>query len=324
MIYDSIVGSVGHTPLVNLSRFFSRPGPNVIAKLEMLNPSGSMKDRSATLILDEGLRRGLITEKTHLIESTSGNFGIALAMVAKVRGLALTCVVDPGIAPANLRILQVLGAGIDMVTETDDRGGHLASRIRRVKELEESIENSLWINQYANELNWCAHYEGTGVEILSDLDRPLDYLVAPVSTTGTILGVSRRLREVFPGLRVVAVDAVGSIIFGGEPGIRKIPGLGANRVPELLSPGEIDEVVQITDREAAMGCRKLAATEGILAGGSSGAVVAAIERIRPEIAEGANILAILPDRGDRYLDLVYDDAWVDALPQAAELAAAQS
>ena len=180
---------------------------------------------------------------------------------------------------------------------------------------------AVWINQYANEGNWRAHYHGTAGEILTDLDRPLDCLVVPVSTTGTILGLARRLRRAFPGLRVVAVDAAGSVIFGGPPGPRHVPGLGAGRRSELLAPGDIDEVVYVSDRAAVAGCRALAATEGILAGGSSGAAVAAIERIRPRLPRDWQVLTVLPDRGDRYLDRVYDDEWAAGLPSAAAAAA---
>jgi cysteine synthase A len=182
-----------------------------------------------------------------------------------------------------------------------------------VAELCRERPGSVWINQYANDGNWEAHYHGTAAEILADLDRPLDCLVVPVSTTGTILGLARRLRALFPRLHVVAVDAAGSVIFGGPPGPRHVPGLGSGRRPELLAggdSGEIDEVVTVSDREAVAGCRALAATEGILAGGSSGAVVAAIDRIRPGLPDGWQIVAVLPDRGDRYLDTVYDDDWV--------------
>ncbi|MGH2732526.1 MAG: 2,3-diaminopropionate biosynthesis protein SbnA [Actinomycetota bacterium] len=314
MIHDSIVDCIGRTPLVALRRQFPPPGPPVIAKLEMLNPGGSMKDRSARLIIEQGLHEGTITCRTHLLESTSGNFGIALAMTARVHGLSLTCVVDPLITSTNLRILRSLGARIEMVAEPDFHGSYLASRISRVAALSVSIPESVWINQYANQLCWRAHYDSTGAEILEDLDCPIGCLVVPVSTTGTILGLSRRLRCAFPGLRVVAVDAVGSVIFGGPSAPRKIPGLGASRVPELLSSDEIDEVICVSDREAAASCRELAASEGVLAGGSSGAVVAAITKLRHRSPPATGILTILPDRGDRYLDLVYDDDWVDALP----------
>ena len=314
MLYTSVLACVGRTPLVILGRQFPPPGPTVLAKLELMNPSGSMKDRSAAYIVERGLADGSIAPESQLIESSSGNFGIALATAARVHDLDFTCVVDPKTTPANLRILRQLGARVELVTEPDDHGCYLDARLARVAELCRELPNGIWINQYANERSWQAHYHGTAGEILADLDRPLDCLVAPVSTTATLLGLARRLRGTFPRLRVIAVDAAGSVIFGGPPGPRHVPGLGAGRRPELLAPGEIDEVVYVTDREAVAGCRALAASEGILAGGSSGAVVAAIERLRPRLPGHWQVLTVLPDRGDRYLDQVYDDAWVARLP----------
>ena len=314
MLYTSVLACVGRTPLVVLQRQFPPPGPTVLAKLELMNPSGSMKDRSAAYIVERGLADGSITADTHLIESSSGNFGIALATAARVHDLDFTCVVDPKTTPANLRILGQLGARVELVTEPDDHGCYLDARLARVASLCRELPGGVWINQYANERSWQAHYHGTAGEILADLDRPLDCLVAPVSTTATLLGLARRLRGTFPRLRVIAVDAAGSVIFGGPPGPRHLPGLGAGRRPDLLAPDEIDEVVYVSDREAVAGCRALAAREGILAGGSSGAVVAAIERLRPRLPGHWQILTVLPDRGDRYLDQVYDDAWVDRLP----------
>jgi len=324
MLYRSVVACVGRTPLVELGGQFPPPGATVIAKLELMNPSGSMKDRSAAYIVERGLADGTITAASHLIESSSGNFGIALATAARVHDLEFTCVVDPKTTPANLRILGCLGAHVELVTDADDHGCFLDARLRRVAELCRETPEGVWINQYANERNWQAHYHGTAGEILADLDRPLDCLVVPVSTTGTILGLARRLRGAFPGLRVVAVDAAGSVIFGGPPGPRHVPGLGAGRRPELLAAGasEIDEVVSVSDREAVAGCRALASSEGILAGGSSGAVVAAIGRMRPGWPAGWQVLTVLPDRGDRYLDQVYDDDWVARLPEVEPLVVA--
>jgi len=314
MLYTSVVACVGRTPLVELRRQFPPPGPAVIAKLELVNPSGSMKDRSAAYILERGLADGTITPASRLIESSSGNFGIALATAARVHGLEFTCVVDPKTTPANLRILLRLGAEVELVTDADEHGCFLGARLRRVAELCRERPGSVWVNQYANDGNWLAHYHGTAAEILADLDRPIDCLVVPVSTTGTILGLARRLRGAFPALHVVAVDAAGSVIFGGPAGSRHVPGLGAGRRPEVLDPAQIDEVVWVSDRDAVAGCRALALSEGILAGGSSGAVVAAIERLRPGWPAGWQVVTVLPDRGDRYLDQVYDDDWVARLP----------
>ena len=314
MVHESVVSCIGKTPLVYLRRLFAQPGLEVLAKLELLNPGGSAKDRPARFIIEQGLLDGTITAHTHLIESTSGNLGIALAMVARVYGLTLTCVVDPAISPTNLRMLQQLGAQIEMVTQVDDQGGYLKTRLQRVHELCRTLPQALWINQYANQRNWQAHAFGSGDEIVAELDAPIDCLVVAVSTTGTILGVARRLRQEFPKLRVVAVDAVGSVIFGAPPQPRKIPGLGSSIVPPLLSCDEIDEVVYVGDRESVQGCRDLVAAEGLLAGGSSGSVIAAITKLQPTFPRPYRVLTILPDRGERYLDLVYDDEWVAHLP----------
>lgn len=313
MIHESVISCMGNTPLVRLSRLFPQPGLEVIAKLELLNPGGSVKDRPARFIVERGLREGSIRPGTHLIESTSGNLGIALAMNAKIYGLPFTCVVDPNISKTNLRIIKLLGARIEMVHEADDQGGYLNNRIKRVKALLGEIPNSMWINQYANEHNWQAHYQGEGEEIIAQLDGPIDCLVVGVSTSGTILGLGRRLRDTFPNLRVVAVDAFGSVIFGTAPRIRKLPGIGASRTPQLLSPEEIDEVIHVSDWESVQGCHTLLEKEGIFAGGSSGSVVAAIRKLLPTFPRPYRVLTLFPDRGDRYLDMVYDETWVSGL-----------
>lgn len=313
MIHESILSCIGNTPLVKLRRLFPLENIEVIAKLEFFNPGGSVKDRPARFIVEEGLRSGSITKKTHLIESSSGNLGIALAMVAQVNDLSFTCVVDPKISPINLQILQLFGATIEMVRDPDDQGGYLKSRIKRVQELVRQIPGGIWINQYANQLNWQSHYHGTGYEIISSLSVPIDYLVLSVSTTGTIMGLSRCLREKFPRLTVIAVDALGSVIFGGPPGPREIPGIGASRVPELLTPTEVDEVVYVNDLEAVRGCRELLSYEGIFAGGSSGAVIAAIKKLIPRLSSPCRLLTLLPDRGERYINMVYNDEWVAKL-----------
>ena len=321
-LQDSVLACVGKTPLITLSRLFPKPDVAVLAKLELMNPSGSAKDRPARYIIEKGLTDGSIPPGAHLLESSSGNFGIALAITARLHGLTLTCVVDPKTTPANIAIMRQLGVDIDIVHEPDDAGGYLQTRIRRVHELLHEMPAAVWINQYANKRNWQAHYHGTGAEMCEQLLQPPDYLFAAVSTTGSILGCARRLRERFPDLRVIAVDAVGSIIFGGPPGRREIPGIGASRVPELLAPEEIDGVVHVSDLESAQACRAVLETEGIFAGGSTGSVVAAISKTLPSLPRPCRIVTICPDRGDRYLDLVYDDAWLAKL-QHRDLGAAE-
>ncbi|ARJ51178.1 2,3-diaminopropionate biosynthesis protein SbnA [Staphylococcus lutrae] len=313
-IYDSLLSCIGETPIVRLARLF--PNHDVLAKLEYMNPGGSMKDRPAQFIIERGFETGEITSKTHLIESTSGNLGIALAMIAKIKGLKLTCVVDPKISPTNLKMIQSYGANVDMVDTPDEHGGYLMTRIQRVQSLLEETEHGYWINQYANDLNWQAHYYGAGTEIVNTVQRPIDYFVAPVSTTGSIMGISRKIKAHHPHAKVIAVDAKGSIIFGDTPCDRALPGIGASRVPEILDATEIDEVIHMSDYQSVVGCRRLLDEEGIFAGGSTGAIISAIQQLTEHVTPGATIVTILPDRGDRYLDLVYSEDWIAQLTQS--------
>lgn len=315
MVHENIAGCIGNTPLVRLSRVFPQKNVTVLAKMEFMNPGGSIKDRPAKHMVEMGIQAGAIRNDSHIIESSSGNLAIALAMICKLKGLGFTAVVDPKISPANLKMLRLYGANVVSVTEKDENGGYLSTRINTVKRLLQSIPNAVWVNQYANPDNWRSHYYGEAAEILRQVDHKIDYLVIGASTSGTLMGVSRRLKETFQDMQVIAVDIVGSVLFGGKPAPREIPGIGASRVPELLSPGEVDRVIYVDDYESALGCRSLVAEEGIFAGGSSGSSISAIQKLLPEIPEGKSILTLLPDRGDRYLDLVYDEDWFEAVKQ---------
>lgn len=313
MIIDSILDDVGMTPIVRLSRLFRGSRCEVLAKMELCNPGGSVKDRPARYIVECGLADGSIAPDAHIVESSSGNLAIALAMVCRLRGLRFTAVVDPKISPTNLRIIRCYGGNVEQVTEKDRQGGYLETRIERVKQMLRERPGTVWINQYANERNWQSHYHGEGEEILRDLDRPVDYLVLGVSTSGTLHGIARRLREEWPQLKVVAVDAAGSVLFGAPPCPRELPGIGASRVPELLRRDEIGDVIHVDDYESALACRELVRHEGIFAGGSSGSVIAAIQRLCARLHQPARILTILPDRGERYLDTVYNDEWLSRM-----------
>ena len=310
MILRNILDGIGKTPIVSLSRLFSDSRCEVLAKLEMFNPGGSIKDRPAHYIVERGLADGSISSRSHIIESSSGNFAIALAMVCRLHGLRFTAVVDPKLSSANRQIIQCYGGKIELVTEKDRQGGYLETRIERVKRMLREQPDAVWTNQYANDRNWQSHYNGEGEEILRALDRPADYLVLGVSTSGTIHGITRRLREAWPGMKVIPVDAFGSVLFGSPPSARELPGLGASRVPELLKRDELGQVIHVDDYESAVACRQLVKQEGIFAGGSSGSVIAAIQRLSTHLLQPARILTILPDRGERYLDTVYNDQWL--------------
>ncbi|PSB46720.1 2,3-diaminopropionate biosynthesis protein SbnA [Chamaesiphon polymorphus] len=305
-----ILTTIGNTPLIKLDRVFKDSSFNLFAKLEMFNPGGSVKDRPAFNMLKNALKNGHIKPGYTIVESSSGNLGIGLAQACTVLGLHLICVVDPKTTSQNIKILNAYGAQVDIVTEPDPAtGDFLPARIARVKHLLDTIPQSFWCQQYANMNNSRAHHQ-TMHEIATALDGKLDYLFLSTGTCGTLRGCSEYIKSHNLNTKIIAVDAKGSVIFGDKRGKRLIPGHGAARVPELFQPGLEDMCVHVSDSECIIACHHLLRSEAILAGGSSGAVIAAIHKQRLAIASGANCAAILCDRGERYLDTIYTDSWV--------------
>jgi 2,3-diaminopropionate biosynthesis protein SbnA len=307
-----VLAAVGDTPLVRLERLLPDAGFEVWAKLEALNPGGSIKDRTALSMLRGALERGDLRAGSTVVESSSGNLAIGLAQACRYFGLRLICVVDANITAANLAILRAFGAEAEMVEHPDPATGqYLPARLRRVRELLASHEDAFWPDQYANLDNTSAHHE-TMREIVTALDGHVDYLLCATGTCGTLRGCVEYVREQGLSTRVVAVDAVGSVIFGTPARPRLIPGHGAGVRPALLEDDLADQVIHIDDLECVMGCRRLLRREGILAGGSSGAVVAALDGLADRIPASARCALVFPDRGERYLETVYNDAWVTA------------
>lgn len=302
MIHRSIAEATGNTPIVHLARLFADTDIEVFAKLEYLNPFGSAKDRVACYVIEQSMRQGLVSAGGRIIESSSGNMAIALAAAGRLHGLSVTCVVDPTICELNRTILHRLGAKVETVQDRDDHGGYLEARLRRVHEIIASDPKILWINQYTNDLCWQAHAASTAREILDQADAPMDILAVAVSTTATLLGVSRGLRPSWPHLRVMAVDAEGSAVFGGPARPRRLPGLGSSRPSALAEPGDVQDIVQVSEADALSGCNDLLRTEAILAGASSGAVVSALRLRAPSLAPGTRVITLLPDRMERYLE----------------------
>lgn len=309
-IADGILEAVGHTPLVRFRRYIEAPHLEVFAKLEGLNPGGSSKDRPARRILAEALRRGVLRTDGVVVESTSGNMGVGLAQACRFMGLRLICVVDPKASRANLEILRAYGAELVLVTEPDEvTGEFLAARLRRVGELVREIPGAFWPNQYENLDNAAAHRDTTMQEIVEVVGSPTHVFV-PTSTCGTLLGCAQLIRELGLPTRLVAVDAIGSKIFGGPMMPRHLPGLGAALRPPLCPSDGVDQVIHVSDLDCVEGCRKLVNREAVLAGASAGGVMIAVERLAAEAAPGSKLVAILPDRGERYLDTVFCDDWV--------------
>jgi 2,3-diaminopropionate biosynthesis protein SbnA len=296
-INGGILSTIGDTPLVRLNRLLPLAGFQVYAKLESFNPGGSIKDRPALLILEVALHSGEIGPGTVVVESSSGNMGIGLAQVCRYHGLRFICVVDPKTSAQNLRVLRAYGAEVDLVSEPDPVSGEfLLARLNRVQALIREIDGAFWPNQYANQHNPEAHYRMTMREMAAELAGKVDVLFVATSTCGTIRGCAEYVRDLGLSTRMVAVDALGSLIFSNQRAKRMIPGLGAGMRPPLCEPALIDDVVHVNDLECVVGCRRLVARESILAGGSSGAVVAALERLQDTIHGGMNCVLILPDR----------------------------
>lgn len=308
---EGILSAIGNTPLVSLTRIFSDIPFRLYAKLESLNPGGSMKDRSALSILTQAMRTGVIGPETVIIESSSGNMGIGLAQACAYLGLKFVCVIDTKITTQNLQILKAYGATIELVTEPHpETNEFLRARLDRVKALSEEIENSFWPDQYSNIYNSIGHHQ-TMNEITEALRAEPDYIFCATSTCGTLRGCADYVKQQGFSTKIVAVDAVGSVIFGGPKKKRLIPGHGAAICPPLFQSDLATQCVHVTDLECVVGCRRLARHEAILAGGSSGGVVSAVARFKDQVRKDATCVLILADRGERYLDTIYSDEWVE-------------
>ena len=308
---EGILSAIGNTPLIRLTRALKDCRFRLFAKLEGFNPGGSVKDRAALRIIQTAMEAGFIGKDTVIVESSSGNLGIGLAQVCLYLGLRFICVIDPKTTIQNRRLLEAYGAELELVTEPDPLTGEfLQARLARVAQLLRSFHYSFWPNQYANLSNPAAHQQ-TMREIVEALDGELDYLFCSTSTCGTLRGCVEYARgNSLNQLKIFAVDAVGSVIFGGPSGKRLIPGHGAAVRPALYQVGLADECIHVTDRDCIAGCHTLLAREALLVGGSSGATLMAVGRMRDQIPDGSTVALIFPDRGERYLDTIFSKAWV--------------
>jgi cysteine synthase A len=308
------------TPIARIEH----PSGTLYAKLEYHNPFGSLKDRTAYGILNGAIRRGELHRGSTVVESSSGNFALAVASFCRLLELPFIPVIDPNITAASEQALRVLCDRVVKVDQRDEKGGYLGTRLAMVEELCTTLPHPFWTNQYANVDGVEAHYRTTAGEICSQIEH-LDYAFIGVSTAGTIAGVSRRLKERFPAIKVVAVDSEGSVIFGGPPKKRYIPGIGASVVPTLIERAIIDQVVIVPERETVVACQALLHEHGLFVGGSSGTVYAAVRRALPAMVASAHapstpadgdaphVLMLFADRGTAYLNTVFNPAWTRRL-----------
>ena len=298
-ILDDITQAVGGTPLVRLNRLAKDLPGDVAVKVEFYNPANSVKDRIGTAIVDAGEAAGELTPGGTIVEGTSGNTGIALAMVGAARGYRVILTMPETMSTERRVMLKAFGAEIVLTPGADGMRGALA----RAQEIVRSTPNSIWAQQFANQANIQAHYTGTGPEIWDASEGAVDVFIAGVGTGGTITGAGRYLREQKPDVKLIAVEPADSpILSGGQAGPHKIQGIGANFVPEILDTDLYDEVYPATFEESIETARRLGTEEGILGGISTGAIISAAlkEAAKPE-SEGKLIVAIVCDFGERYI-----------------------
>ena len=297
MIYSSIDRLIGHTPLLELQRF--APGSGILAKLEYLNPAGSVKDRAALWMINDAEERGLLTKNSVIIEPTSGNTGIGLAAVAASRGYRCVIVMPDSMSAERIRLMEAYGAQVVLTPGAQGMTGAIA----RANELAQQYPDSFIPGQFENPANARAHYETTGPEIWQDTDGRVDIFVAGIGTGGTVTGIGRYLKEQDPRIQIVGVEPADSaVLSGGQAGKHGLQGIGAGFVPQVLDTAVPDRILTATTGEAYAAARRLARTEGILVGISSGAALSAAERLSQEPEnQGKTVVVLLPDTGDRYL-----------------------
>jgi cysteine synthase A len=284
----------------------------LFAKLEFFNGIGSIKDRPAFWILKRAIERGEIGPRTTIIESSSGNFACALAAFCKILELNFVPVIDPNISPVLENVLRVQCDHVVKVDKRDETGGYLKNRLAMVQRLLDKHLDSYWPNQYGNPDGMEAHFRLTGSEIARALPK-LDFAFLGVSSAGTLAGVSRRLKEQNPSVRIVAVDAEGSVIFGQKPKHRFIPGLGSSIRPPLLQHAIYDEVAIVSEADTVVGCRELLSRHRLFVGGSTGGVYSAIQKYfkRPITLSHPRVLFLCCDRGTAYLHNIFDRRWAE-------------
>lgn len=307
---DSVLELIGETPLLRLNHRLARGlKPAVYAKLEYLNPGGSVKDRIGLRMVEAAEQAGRLKKGGTIVEPTSGNTGVGLAMVAALKGYRTIFVMPDKMSAEKIALLKAYGAEVivtptNVARESPDSYYSVADRLAR------EIPGAFQPNQYFNPNNPASHYETTGPEIWRQTAGQIDYFVAGVGTGGTITGVARYLKEQNPNVCIVGVDAEGSLYTGKEVRPYKVEGVGEDFIPGTVDLSLIDEWETIGDREAFLMCRRMAREEGILVGGSSGLALAGALRLARRVRKGRNIVALLPDSGRSYLSKIYNDDWM--------------
>ena len=311
MILKNISDSIGKTPMVKLNKVGKELDCNLYGKCEFFNPGGSVKDRIGKNMIEQAEKDGLINPGDTLIEPTSGNTGIGLALCAAVKGYKMIITMPEKMSKEKEVVLKALGATI-VRTPTEAAWDDPESHIEVAKKMQKEIPNSHILDQYSNISNPDAHYEFTAQEILDDMDNNIDMLVAGVGTGGTITGIAKKLKEKLPNIIVVGVDPYGSILGGGnEIYPYKVEGIGYDFFPDVLDNKLINQYVKINDKDSFLMAKRLIKEEGLLVGGSSGGAVWASLQVAKKLNKGNNCVVILPDSIRNYLSKFVDDEWME-------------
>ncbi|MBA1336569.1 MAG: Cysteine synthase [Firmicutes bacterium] len=299
-IAGNVTELIGSTPVVRLNKLVKKGDAEVLVKLEYFNPGGSVKDRIALNMILEAEKQGKINKNTVIVEPTSGNTGIGLAMVAAARGYKLLLVMPDTMSEERRKLMKALGA--DFLLTPGEEG--MKGAVKKAEELTAQNPNYFMPQQFNNPANPAVHARTTAREILAQVDGKLDAFVAGVGTGGTITGVGKVLKQEIPHIRIIAVEPEKSpVLSGGTPGPHKIQGIGAGFIPRVLDKSIIDEIITVKDEDALETARNLASMEGLLTGISSGAAVWSALKAADELGQGKRVLAIAPDTGERYLSM---------------------
>jgi len=295
---DSIVDLVGRTPLLHLARFAPPPLAGVYAKLEYFGPGGSVKDRAALGMILDAESRGLLSPGSTIIEPTAGNTGIGLALIGVARGYRVILCVPHGYAVEKMKLIEALGGELEYVP----RESGMKAAVARAHELADQIENSFVPQQFVNPANPSFHEKTTGQEIIEQMEGRVDAVVIGAGTSGTFVGVSRAVKKINPAVLCVLVEPEGSIYGGGTPGPKTIEGIGQTQfIPEIYDAEVADEILMIMNEDACAAVKKLARTEGVLGGWSSGAAAAAAYQVAQRLGAGKRVVTVFPDGAERYL-----------------------